>query len=137
MNHIVIKGRIVHTPEVKTTTSDIKVCTFSVAVDRKYKSGGEKVTDFFDCVAWRGTAEIIEKYFTKGQEILLSGEMQSRSYEAKDGSKRRAWEINVENVEFCGGKQQSAEPSGTNAPASAKADIFETTEDVDGDDLPF
>lgn len=135
MNHIVIKGRIVHTPEIKTTASDVKVCVFSVAVDRRFKSGGEKVSDFFDCVAWRSTAEFIGKYFTKGQEILLSGEMQSRSYEAKDGTKRRVWEINVENVEFCGSKQQAEESTGTKPPASAKPDIFDAIDE--SQDLPF
>lgn len=110
MNQIVIKGRIVHSPELKTTQSGVNVCRFSVAVDRRFKQNGEKVTDFFDCVAWRSSADFVSKYFDKGQEILLSGEMQSRQYEARDGSKRRAWEISVDNVDFCGSKQSNAAP---------------------------
>lgn len=78
MNHIVIKGRISATPEIKTTQNGNKVCTFSVAVDRPYSKNKE--TDFFRCNAWRGTAEFIEKYFGKGQEILIDGAMISNTY---------------------------------------------------------
>lgn len=141
MNQIVIKGRIVHTPELKTTQSGVNVCRFSVAVDRRFKQNGEKVTDFFDCVAWRSSADFVSKYFDKGQEILLSGEMQSRQYEARDGSKRRAWEISVDNVEFCSSKQGGAAPAqpAPQQPAPAysapKQDDFAIIDDTG--DLPF
>lgn len=136
MNQIIIKGRIVHSPEMKTTQSGVNVCRFSVAVDRRFKQNGEKVTDFFDCVAWRSSADFVSKYFDKGQEILLSGEMQSRQYEARDGSKRRAWEISVDNVDFCGSKQSNAAPAHP-APAysAPKQDDFAIIEDTG--DLPF
>lgn len=142
MNQIIIKGRIVHSPELKTTQSGVNVCRFSVAVDRRFKQNGEKVTDFFDCVAWRSSADFVSKYFDKGQEILLSGEMQSRQYEARDGSKRRAWEISVDNVEFCGSKQSGAAPTqaAPQQPAPAynepKQDDFAIIDDTAGD-LPF
>lgn len=131
MNQIIIKGRIAHTPEYRTTQSGTAVCRFPVAVDRRFKQNGEKTTDFFDCVAWRNSADFISKYFAKGQEILIVGEMQSRQYEAKDGSKRRAWEINVENAEFCGSKKET----GTNgAESTPQGDFMEI--ELSGD-LPF
>lgn len=132
MNQIVIKGRIVHTPELKKIPSGETVCNFSVAVDRRFKSKGEKVTDFFDCVAWRNTGDFVAKYFGKGQEILLHGEMQSRQYTARDGSKRRAWEINVDDVDFCGSKQDNAAPTYS----VPKQDDFAVIDDTAGD-LPF
>lgn len=141
MNQIIIKGRIVHSPELKTTQSGVNVCQFSVAVDRRLKQNGEKVTDFFDCVAWRSSADFVSKYFDKGQEILLSGKMQSRQYEARDGSKRRAWEISVDNVEFCGGKQsnvataQAAPQQAAPAYSAPKQDDFAIIDDTG--DLPF
>lgn len=127
MNQIIIKGRIVHTPELKSTQSGINVCKFSVAVDRRYKQNGEKSTDFFDCVAWRSSADFVSKYFDKGQEILLSGEMQSRQYEAKDGTNKRVWELIVNNAEFCGSKTNTSQQSETN----------DFTEISDDEDLPF
>lgn len=142
MNQIIIKGRIVHSPELKTTQSGVNVCRFSVAVDRRFKQNGEKVTDFFDCVAWRSSADFVSKYFDNGQEILLSGEMQSRQYEARDGSKRRAWEISVDNVEFCGSKQsgaaqaQPAQQQSAPAYSAQKQDDFAIIDDTAGD-LPF
>lgn len=143
MNQIIIKGRIVHSPELKTTQSGVNVCRFSVAVDRRFKQNGEKVTDFFDCVAWRSSADFVSKYFDKGQEILLSGEMQSRQYEARDGSKRRAWEISVDTVEFCGSKQSSAAPAQQQTAPAPTAQLAYTGPNADfaliedEGDLPF
>lgn len=77
MNIIAIKGRLTKSPELKTTQSGVSVCNITVAVDRSYSAGGEKQTDFFDCVFWRQGAEFVSKYFTKGQEIIVHGEMQS------------------------------------------------------------
>lgn len=143
MNHIVIKGRISATPEIKTTQNGNKVCTFSVAVDRPYSKNKE--TDFFRCNAWRGTAEFIEKYFGKGQEILIDGAMISNTYTAKDGSQRTSWDVQVNNVEFCGSKSSSSESSETKKPAKAsKAATDDEPESDDDDpesdddeDLPF
>lgn len=142
MNQIIIKGRIVHSPEFKATQSGVNVCWFSVAVDRRFKQNGEKVTDFFDCVAWRNTGDFVAKYFGKGQEILLRGEMQSRQYTARDGSNRRAWEINVDEVDFCGSKQDNGAQTQTapHQPAPAysapKQDDFAIIDDT-SEDLPF
>lgn len=132
MNKVILKGRIVHTPEVKKTPNDVSVCSFSVAVDRRFKSAsGEKATDFFDVVAWRQTADFIGKYFEKGQEILVSGELQTRSYEDKNGNKRKVCEVIAEQVEFCGGKLKTTPEQ----KPSISADDFE--EITDDEDLPF
>lgn len=143
MNHIVIKGRISATPEIKTTQNGNKVCTFSVAVDRPYSKNKE--TDFFRCNAWRGTAEFIEKYFGKGQEILIDGAMISNTYTAKDGSQRTSWDVQVNNVEFCGSKSSSSESSETKKPAKASKAATDDEPEPDDDepepdddeDLPF
>lgn len=143
MNHIVIKGRISATPEIKTTQNGNKVCTFSVAVDRPYSKNKE--TDFFRCNAWRGTAEFIEKYFGKGQEILIDGAMISNTYTAKDGSQRTSWDVQVNNVEFCGSKSSSSESSETKKPTKASKAATDDEPEPDDDepepdddeDLPF
>lgn len=134
MNKIVLTGRLVHTPELKTTPSGVSVCRFSIAVDRKFKVNGEKVTDFFDCVAWRSTGEFVAKYFDKGRKIGVMGEMQSRQYEAKDGTNRRVWEVSVDDVEFCDTKPGGTEQTGAAAPQGSQTGFVPV--DDDGD-LPF
>lgn len=106
-NHIIIHGRVCNDIEVKTTQSGIAVATFSVAVDRPYKSGEEKVCDFFYVTAWRGLAEMIGRNFHKGKEILIGGKMQSRKYTDKNGNNRIAWEILADEVDFCGSKSDA------------------------------
>lgn len=103
-NHIIIHGRVCNDIEVKTTQSGIAVATFSVAVDRQYKSGEDKITDFFSVTAWRGLAEMIGRNFHKGKEIIIGGKMQSRKYVDKSGNNRIAWEILADEVDFCGSK---------------------------------
>lgn len=100
MNKLHVIGRVVHTPEVKTTGSGVKVCSFSVAVKRRFKdASGEYQTDFFDVQAWRTLAELCEKYLEKGKLASICGAMQSRTYE-KDGVKRKVWELVADEVEF-------------------------------------
>lgn len=130
MNIIAIKGRLVRDPELRKTPNDISVCTITVAVDRAYSSGGEKQTDFFDCVFWRQGAEFVNKYFSKGKEIIVTGEMQSRKWHDKDGNNRISWEIQNAHAEFCGGKSGNSDPA--DAPVSDFAVIENST-----DDLPF
>ena len=129
MNIIAIKGRLVRDPEVRKTTNDISVCTITVAVDRAFSSGGEKHTDFFDCVFWRQGAEFVSKYFSKGKEIIVHGEMQSRKWQDKDGNNRISWEIQNAHAEFCGGKSDNSSPSET-------VSDFAVLNDSD-DSLPF
>ena len=108
LNHIVIHGRLTQDPELKQTPSGVSVVSFSVAVDRAYRSGDDKQTDFFTVVCWRGLADMVSKYFSKGKEIIVGGEMQSRKWQDKDGNNRIAWELNASTVDFCGSKADSA-----------------------------
>ena len=101
INNVVLMGRIVNDLELKTTQSGLSVVSFRIAVDRKY-SKGEKQTDFFDVVAWKNHAEFICKYFRKGSLIALEGELQTRSYQTKDGANRTVTEVLVSNVSFTG-----------------------------------
>ena len=107
MNFIAIHGRLVRDPEIRRTQSGVAVTTITVAVDRAYAADGEKQTDFFDCVFWRQGAEFVSKYFTKGKEIIVQGEMQSRKWTDKDGNNRISWEIQTAHAEFCGSAKSS------------------------------
>ena len=102
LNHIVIMGRLVRDPELRRTGTGIAVASFTVAVDRDFGSrdGGERETDFIDCVAWRSTGEFVSKYFTKGSMIVVSGRLQIRNWNDKDGNKRRSAEVVADNVYF-------------------------------------
>ena len=101
-NHITIMGRLNRDPELRRTGSGIAVASFTVAVDRDFggRDGGEKETDFIDCVAWRQTREFVSKYFTKGRMIVVSGRLQIRSWTDKDGNKRRTAEVVADNCYF-------------------------------------
>ena len=148
LNVVALQGRLTADPELKTTPSGVSVCAFALAVDRDYKGAdGEKQTDFINCVAWRGTAEFICKYFAKGQMMTLKGQVQTRRYTDKDGNKRTAFEILAEGVNFCGSKETASQPattfqqpnSGQSAPVQSMSfDSGVSFEDYDGgDDLPF
>ena len=102
LNHITIMGRLTRDPELRRTGSGIAVASFTVAVDRDFggRDGGEKETDFIDCVAWRQTGEFVSKYFTKGRMIVVSGRLQIRSWTDKDGNKRRTAEVVADNCYF-------------------------------------
>ena len=109
LNHVVIMGRLTRDPELRRTGSGIAVASFSVAVDRDFggRDGGEKETDFIDCVAWRQTGEFVSKYFTKGRMIVVSGRLQIRSWTDKDGNKRRTAEVVADNVYFGDSKREN------------------------------
>ena len=102
LNHITIMGRLTRDPELRRTGSGIAVASFTVAVDRDFggRDGGEKETDFIDCVAWRQTGEFVSKYFTKGRMAVVSGRLQIRSWTDKEGNKRRTAEVVADNVYF-------------------------------------
>ena len=102
LNHIVIMGRLTRDPELRYTQSQTPVVSFSVAVDRDFggRDGGEKQTDFIDCVAWRSTAEFVSKYFRKGSMVVVSGRLQIRDWQDRDGNKRRSAEVVADNVYF-------------------------------------
>ena len=146
INNVVLMGRLTAVPELKTTQSGISTVRFSVAVERRYnKQGEERQTDFIDCVAWRQTAEFVSKYFNKGSMIAVIGSIQTRSYEDKNGNKRKAVEVQVDNVSFCGSKGETGTGGGTpnldvlkdkveqfNAPQNGGSYT-----DIPDDDLPF
>ena len=102
LNHITIMGRLTRDPELRRTGSGIAVASFTVAVDRDFggRDGGERETDFIDCVAWRQTGEFVSKYFTKGSMIVVSGRLQIRGWTDKDGNKRRTAEVVADNCYF-------------------------------------
>ena len=166
LNHITIMGRLTRDPELRRTGSGIAVTSFTVAVDRDFggRDGGERETDFIDCVAWRQTGEFVSKYFTKGSMIVVSGRLQIRNWNDKDGNKRRSAEVVADNVYFGESKRSSDAGSayggstgssygnyapnnggynapapsygGYSAPASAPASDFAMLEDDDAQ-LPF
>lgn len=127
MNKIFIKGRLTKDPELRRTPSDVTVCEISVAVPRRYQ---RETTDFFNCQAWRQTGEFINKYFKKGQEILIAGEIHIDKWE-KDGEYKTATRIMIEDVEFCGSKTE------TETSASSQPIGFNFDDISESDDLPF
>ena len=139
MNFIAIHGRLTSPPEMRQTQSGISVCNFTVAVDRNFtRKGEEKQTDFVSCVAWQGLADHIGRWFTKGKEIIVVGELQSRKWQDKDGNNRVSWEIQAQSVDFCGSKGDSS----SSGYVPAQADSVSGTEGFaevseDGSDLPF
>ena len=135
MNKIIIKGRLVRTPELKTGASGIEFCNVTVAVDRRVSKEKmkDKQSDFFDCTAFGKTAAFVNAYFKKGQEILIEGRMESRTVE-KDGNKRTYWGISVDNVEFCGSKSDNAATAAEVAEAPADPSGFTP---VEVEELPF
>lgn len=141
-------GRLTADPELKHTPNDIPVTSFSIAVNRKFsKSSEERQADFINIVAWRNTADFICKYFKKGQMIAIEGSIQTRSYQDKDGNKRKAFEVVANNVHFTESKKDgsySSVPTAKPTPksnmefepySSGEDDDFQTIES--DDDLPF
>ncbi len=123
LNRITIMGRLTHDPELRRTDSGIAVTSFTLAVDRDFapKDGGERETDFIDCVAWRQTGEFVSKYFAQGRMAVVSGRLQIRNWTDKEGNKRRSAEIVADNVYFGDSKRDadSSPASGYTAPAPA------------------
>lgn len=121
MNTIVIKGRLTRDPEIRNTQTGKSVTNFSVAVNRRFQ---KDKADFFNVTAWEKTGEFVSKYFHKGQEIAVQGEMQSRDYTDRDGNKRNAWDLIASNVEFCGNKADNqSSAGGSYQPASGSPDV--------------
>lgn len=119
LNHITIMGRLVRDPELRRTGSGTPVASFTLAVDRDFgkNENGEKETDFIDVVAWRSTAEFVEKYFSKGRMAVVSGRLQIRGWTDKEGNKRRTAEVVADNVYFGDSKKdEGGNMGGYNAP---------------------
>ena len=128
MNKIILVGRLTKDPEVRTTSAGFNTVNFTVAVNRNFKNKeGNYDADFLPCVAFRSTADFVSKFFKKGSMISLGGRVQTRNYDAQDGSKRYVTEVVVENVEFVGGKNEGSSNQPVNndyvdAPASEPID---------------
>ena len=114
LNKIFLMGRLTRDPEMRHTQNGTAVASFSIAVDRDFKDkqSGEKVTDFVDIVAWRSTAEFVDKYFSKGRMAVVEGRLQMRDYTDRDGNRRVAAEVVTDNVFFCDSPRRDGQPSG-------------------------
>ena len=144
-NKVILIGNMVADPELKSTPSGVNVCSFRIAVGRRFvKAGEQPQTDFIDIVAWRAQAEFIAKYFNKGKQILVCGSIQSRNWEDKEGKKRITIEVIADEVSFVGPKNPS-EGGGAAEPSSAGTSSYSTSyesapkfEEISSDDdLPF
>ena len=127
MNKAILLGRLTKAPEIKYTQSGKAVASFTLAIDRRKGANGEKQADFVSCVAWEKTAETIGNYCSRGQQIVVEGRIQSRSYEAEDGSKRYVTEVVVQNMYFCGRRSDNAGSSAASAGSMDPA----------GEEIPF
>lgn len=140
MNKVLLMGRLTKDPEVKKTQSNLSVCSFSIAVDRRFKdSNGNKQADFINCVAWRTAADVIGNYFHKGSRILVTGSLQSRSYDDQAGNKRTVIEVLIEEVEFVDPKQTQgqAQTQEEVRPIPPMPEAIEAQADEDSTNLPF
>ena len=151
MNKVYLIGNLTRDPEMRSTSTGIPVCNFSIAVNRRKRADGQQETDFFNIVAWRQLAELCSRYLAKGRKVAVSGSIQTRTYEAQDGRKRSAFDIVADEVEFLSSAQAGASsgeyhapsaapaaPRAMQAPAyNAPADAGFTQVQVDDDELPF
>lgn len=138
LNNAVIMGRLVADPELRTTGSGVSVTSFTVAVDRRFANKDEeKQADFIDIVAWRQTADFVCKYFRKGSMIAVQGSIQTRTYEDKDGNKRKAVEIVADNVSFCGSKSDSAKTDNDTNPTASTPVTTNLNAVIDDEETPF
>ena len=139
MNKIILIGNLTHDPETRSTSSGVTVTTFTIAVNRRFSQGGEKVTDFFRINAWRQLGETCSRYLSKGRKVAVIGELQARTYEAKDGTTRMALDVSADEVEFL--TPRSADDSGstysTGTKPSAHTGDLDGFMDIQSDDIPF
>ena len=134
INNVTLMGRLTAAPELRTTSSGLSVTSLTLAIDRGY--GENKQTDFINCVAWRERADFICRYFTKGSMLALTGSIQTRKYEDKNGNTRTAFEILAETVSFCGDKakaDKNTAETGNGNNGQISADFGE----AEDDGLPF
>ena len=137
LNHITAAGRLAKDPELRRTQNGVAVASFTIACDRDIKdASGNKQTDFIDCVAWRNTAEIVDKYLTRGRMVIVSGRLQMREWTDKNGNKRRNAEILAENVYF-GDSKRAAENTEKIETKEAEQTVDFDQVEIDDDELPF
>ena len=142
MNRVILIGNLANDPESRTTQSGIAQCSFRIAVQRRYKgANGERETDFLPVVCWRQTAEFVQRYLAKGRKVAVEGSIQTRSYDAQDGSRRYVTEIIADSVEAVGGREDGAQGAQS---ANRAQQAQEPAQDhqmgfteVNDDELPF
>jgi single-strand DNA-binding protein len=135
LNSVIIMGRLTKDVELRTTPQGVSVAKFTVAVDRNYKSGEERKTDFINCVAWRSTADFVSRFFKKGQMIAVQGSLEVSNYEDKNGNKRTDYVVVADNVSFCGSKNETPTENANINIEPDDADGFTVIDDDEG--LPF
>ena len=142
-NLVVLTGRMTSDAELKYTQTNVPVCSFTIAVERKYKQGEDRQADFINIVAWKNTAEFVSKYFSKGSMIGIEGVIQTRKYQDKDGNNRTAFEVVANNVQFVESKRPQGNgeifiPVPENDPLNELKDKLKGFKEISGDDdLPF
>ncbi len=138
MNKIILIGNLTRDPEITTTNSGVPVCTFSLAVSRRFaNSDGTRETDFINIVVWRGLAENCHKYLRKGSKAAVSGYLQMRNYETKEGQKRTVAEVVADDVEFVGSKRTDDEGYTANSDEQTNSEPVVELEPIDDGELPF
>lgn len=137
MNHWTGMGRLVRDPEVRYTQSGKAVASFTLAIDRRRSGDGNQQVDFIPCIAWEKTAEVISQYAEKGQKIAIEGRIQTRSYEAQDGSKRYVTEVVVNSMEFCESKREATSGGASITTSPVQQDMFGGSRAASDSDIPF
>lgn len=149
LNKVFLIGNLTKDPELSNTSSGVSVCRFSIGVARPANQDGERVTDFFECSAWRGTAEAIARYCKKGNKICVIGSVQTRTYEDNNGSKRKVYDISVQEVEFLTPKSNAetgeigaSQSSLAHSSTTKQTSVFDRNKPSlqpmdDDDDIPF
>lgn len=151
MNRVFLIGNLTRDPEMRSTQSGVAVCNFTIAVNRRFRNPqtGQQETDFLNVIAWRQLAELCDKYLAKGRKVAVTGSIQTRTYEAKDGSKRNTFDIVADEVEFLSQNQQSSTQSAPGAYTTAASkdsgtayapqphNDFGGFTQVDDEELPF
>lgn len=140
MNKITLIGNLTKDPESRATSNGQTVCSFTIAVNRRFSSNGEKVTDFFRINAWRQLGDNCMKYLAKGRKVAVVGELQARLYDAKDGQQRLALDVQAEEVEFLSPKEEAPKKEEAPRPAAKQKDdpaLDDWLSKVDMSDLPW
>ena len=143
MNKAILVGNLTKDPEMRTTASGVSCATFTVACNRRFvNQQGVREADFINCVAWRQNADFVARYLTKGSKVAVEGSIQTRSYDAQDGTKRYVTEVVADEVEFLGGPQNSSNsynPGDVPPPPEPSSSYTSNTgfTQVDDDELPF
>lgn len=137
MNKVILIGRLVRQPELRQTQGGNVVANFTIAVDRAYKKDSEQTADFIPVVAWGKRAETVGKYLDKGSKVAVSGRIQTRSYEANDGSKRYITEIFADEVEFLTYKEKTSQEPNNSSYGAYEPEPIYSFEEIDDLDVPF